>query len=263
MYFDTHAHLDQSDFDADRGEVVSRARDAGVATILCPAVSAESSRAVVSLAERYGLLAAVGIHPNSTHEAAPGDWEQVAAMVDLPRVAALGETGLDRYRDFAPIVLQQEYLDRHLRLSQTSGLPVILHCRDAQDDLLASLRAAAARGPIRGVVHAFSGDAAFAAECLALGLYVSFAGNVTYSNKKIEPLRAAARTIPADRLLVETDSPYLVPQIFRGKQRRNEPAHVIYTAAFLAELRGVPVAQLAAETTANARRLFRLPDGTT
>ena len=140
---------------------------------------------------------------------------------------------------------------------------MILHCRDAQDDLLASLRAAAARGPIRGVVHAFSGDAAFAAECLALGLYVSFAGNVTYSNKKFEPLRAAARTIPADRLLVETDSPYLVPQIFRGKQKRNEPAHVIYTAAFLAELRGVPVAQLAADTTANARRLFRLPDGTT
>ena len=139
---------------------------------------------------------------------------------------------------------------------------MILHCRDAQDDLLASLRAAAARGPIHGVIHAFSGDAAFAAECLALGLYVSFAGNVTYSNKKMEPLRAAARTIPADRLLIETDSPYLVPQIFRGKQKRNEPANVIHTAAFLAELRGVPVAQLAAETTANARRLFRLPDGT-
>ena len=262
MYFDTHAHLDQSDFDADRGETISRAREAGVAMILCPAVSAESSRAVLGLAERYDLLAAVGIHPNSTHEAAPGDWEQVAAMVDRPRVAALGETGLDRYRDYAPISLQQEYLDRHLRLSQTCGLPVILHCRDAQDDLLASLRAAAVQGPIQGVVHAFSGDAAFAAECLALGLYVSFAGNVTYSNKKIEPPRAAARTIPADRLLIETDSPYLIPQIFRGKQKRNEPANVVHTAAFLAELRGVPVAQLAAETTANARRLFRLPDGT-
>jgi TatD DNase family protein len=259
MYFDTHAHLDQSDFDADRGEVVARAREAGIAMILCPAVSAESSRAVVRLAKQHDLLAAVGIHPNSTHEAAAGSWEQVAAMIGLPGVAALGETGLDRYWDFAPITLQQEYLDRHLRLSQESGLPVILHCRDAQADLLASLRTAAERGPIHGVVHAFSGDAAFAAECLALGLYVSFAGNVTYSNKKFDPLRAAARTIPADRLLIETDSPYLVPQLFRGKQKRNEPAHVIHTAAFLAHLRGVAPEQLAAETTTNARRLFGLP----
>jgi TatD DNase family protein len=259
VYFDTHAHLDQADFDADRGEVVARAREAGVATVLCPAVSAESSRAVVRLAEEYNLLAAVGIHPNSTHEAAAGDWEQVSAMVDRPRVAALGETGVDRYWDFAPISLQQEYLGRHLRLSQECGLPVILHCRDAQDDLLASLRVAAARGPISGVVHAFSGDTAFAAECLALGLYVSFAGNVTYSNKKFESLRAAACTIPADRLLIETDSPYLTPQIFRGKQKRNEPMHVVQTATFLAQLRGVPLDQLAADTTANARRLFRLP----
>jgi TatD DNase family protein len=259
MYFDTHAHLDQPEFDADRAAVVARAREAGVKMILCPAVSAESSQAVVELAEQYDLLAAVGIHPNSTHEAAPGDWERVAAMIGRPRVVALGETGLDRYRDFAPISLQQEYLDRHLRLAQQHDLPVILHCRDAQDDLLAALRAAAARGPIRGVVHAFSGDAAFAAECLALGLHISFAGNVTYSNKKVEPLRAAARAIPADRLLVETDSPYLVPQIFRGKQKRNEPACVVHTAAFLAQLRGVPLEQLAADATANARRLFHLP----
>jgi TatD DNase family protein len=109
------------------------------------------------------------------------------------------------------------------------------------------------------VLHAMSGDAAFAAECLGLGLYISFAGNVTHSNKKFEPLRAAARTVPADRLLVETDSPYLVPQPVRGRQKRNEPALVVHTAALLAELRGVPLAQLAAATTVNARRLFRLP----
>ncbi len=258
MFFDTHAHLDQAEFDADRGEVVARAREAGVTMILCPALSAESSREVLRLAEEHALLAAVGIHPNSTHEAVAGDWEQIVAMVDHPRAVALGETGLDRYRDFAPISLQQEYLDRHLRLSQARDLPVILHCRDAQADLLAALHAAAARGPVRGVVHAFGGDTVFAAECLALGLYVSFAGNVTYSNKKFESLRAAARTIPPERLLIETDSPYLVPQLFRGKQQRNEPAHVVHTAAFLAELRGVPLDQLAAETTANARRVFCL-----
>ena len=136
---------------------------------------------------------------------------------------------------------------------------MILHCRDAAADLMPMLRAAAARGPLRGILHAFSGDAALAAECLALGLHISFAGNVTYSNKKFDLLRAAAQIVPDDRLLIETDSPYLVPQVFRGKQKRNEPAHVVHTAAFLAELRGVPVDQIAALTTANARRLFRLP----
>jgi TatD DNase family protein len=257
-YFDTHAHLDQAEFDADRDDVIARARAAGVAAIVCPGVSAASSAAVAKLAQDYGLAAAVGIHPNSTHEAAPGDWERIVGMLDEPCVVALGETGLDRYWDYAPIALQREYLDRHLRLAQERDVPVILHCRDAQDDLLDALRTTVARGPIRGVVHAFSGDSAFAAECLALGLHIGFAGNVTYSNKKFESLRAAARTVPADRLLIETDSPYLVPQVFRGKQRRNEPAGVMHTAVFLAELRGVPLQQLAAATTENARQLFGL-----
>ena len=159
---------------------------------------------------------------------------------------ALGETGLDRYRDFAPLKLQQEFLDRHLRMAQERDLPVVIHCRDAAGDLMPMLRAAAARGPLCGILHAFSGDAALAAECLALGLHISFAGNVSYSNKKFDMLRAAARIVPDDRLLIETDSPYLVPQVFRGKQKRNEPAHVVHTAALLAELRGVPVERIAA-----------------
>lgn len=258
-FFDTHAHLDQQDFDADRREVIARARAAGVEALLCVAVSADSSQAVLQLAEDYDLVAAVGIHPNSTAEAAAGDWRRVTALIGHPRVVALGETGLDRYWDFAPISLQQEYLDRHLRLAHEHDLPVILHCRDAAADLMPMLHEAAARGPLRGVLHAFSGDAALAAECVALGLHISFAGNVTYSNRKFDLLRAAAQTIPDDRLLIETDSPYLVPQLFRGKQKRNEPANVVHTVAFLAELRGAPVSDLAATTTANARRLFRLP----
>lgn len=258
-FFDTHAHLDQQDFDADRREVVAGARAAGIEGILCVAVSADSSEAVLRLAEEFDLVAAVGIHPNSTAEAAAGDWKRVTALIDHPRVVALGETGLDRYWDFAPISLQQEYLDRHLRLAQEHDLPVILHCRDAAADMMPMLHAAASRGPLRGILHAFSGDAALAAECVALGLHISFAGNVTYLNRKFDLLRAAAHTIPDNRLLIETDSPYLVPQIFRGKQKRNEPGNVIHTAAFLAELRGVPVDELAAYTTANARRLFRLP----
>jgi TatD DNase family protein len=258
-FIDTHAHLDQQEFDADRDEVIARARAAGVENLVCVAVSADSSGAAVRLAEQYGLFAAVGIHPNSTAEAALGDWDCVTALIGHPRVVALGETGLDRYRDFAPIALQQDYLDRHLRLSQERDLPVIIHCRDAAPDLMPMLRAAAQRGPLRGVLHAFSGDAALAAECLDLGLYISFAGNISYSNKKFDSLRAAAQTIPDDRLLVETDSPYLSPQVFRGKQKRNEPANVVHTGAFLAELRSVSVEKLAATTTANARRLFRLP----
>jgi TatD DNase family protein len=259
MYVDTHAHLDQTEFDADRGDTIARARAAGIEAIICPAVSAKSSRAAVRLAEEYGLFAAVGIHPNSAAEAAPGDWAEVVALAGQPRAVAIGETGLDRYWDYTPLSLQQKYLNRHLWLAHERDLPVILHCRDAQDDLLPMLRAAAARGPIRGVLHAFSGDEAFAAECLALGFYISFAGNVTYSNKKFQTLRAVVPTIPDDRLLIETDSPYLVPQTFRGRERRNEPAWLVHTAAMLAEPRGVSPEHLAAVTTANARRLFRLP----
>jgi TatD DNase family protein len=255
--FDTHAHLDQPEFDADRETVVERARAAGVETILCPAVSAASSRAVVQWGEQFKLPAAVGIHPNSTAEAAPDDWAAIVALSEHPAVAAIGETGLDRYWDHSPLRLQQEYLERHFQLARDRGLPIILHCRDAQADLIPMLRAAAADGPLLGVVHAFSGEMDFAAECLALGLHLGFAGNVTYSNKKFELLRAVARTAPEDRLLLETDSPYLVPQAFRGKLKRNEPMHVAATAAFLAQLRGVSIEQLAAATTANARRLFR------
>ncbi len=258
-YFDTHAHLDQDDFDADRAEVIARARAAGVEGILCVAVSAAASQAVLKLAEKFDLAAAVGIHPNSAAEAAPNDWDNVVSCVANPRVVALGETGLDRYWDYTPLPIQQEYLDRHLRLAQERDLPVILHCRDAAEDLLPMLREAVARGPLRGIIHAFSGDAAMAAECVGLGFHISFAGNVTYTNKKFEALRDAAKSVPDDRLLIETDSPYLVPQIFRGKQRRNEPANVVHTAAMLAELRGVPAEQIAALTTANARRLFRMP----
>lgn len=257
-FFDTHAHLDLPEFDANRAEVVARAAQAGVTSILCVGITADSSRASLDCAERFNLVAAVGIHPNSAAEAAAGDWDRIVAMASLPRVVALGETGLDRYWDHAPLSLQQDYLDRHLCLAQERKLPVVIHCRDAQAELMPMLRAAAKRGPLRGIVHAFSGDAAMAAECVTLGLHVSFAGNVTHTNKKFETLRAAAKTVPADRLLIETDSPFLVPQIFRGKQRTNEPAYVVETARSLAQLRGVPLDELAHQTTANARGLFKL-----
>jgi TatD DNase family protein len=258
-YIDTHAHLDQQEFDDDRRGVIARARRAGVEHIQCVGVTAASSESAVELAQSHPeIFAAVGIHPNSAAESQGDDWDRVLALLARPRVVAIGETGLDRHWDFTPWEQQKEYFDRHLRLAQQRDLPVIIHCREAEADVLAMLREAAARGPLRGVIHAFSGDAAMAAECLELGLYVGFAGNVTYSNRKFQPLRAAAAGIPRDRLLLETDSPYLVPHPFRGKRDRNEPSLVLLTAQALADLRGQDLAELAADTTANARELFRL-----
>ena len=256
---DTHCHLDDQQFDADRGAVVARAAQAGVEQMIALGTTAASSRASVHLAEIYpSVLAAVGIHPNSCAEAGPGDWDAIVGLLDHPGVVALGETGLDRYWDYAPIELQRDYFDRHLRMSQQRDRAIVIHCRDAHADMMPMLREAASRGPLRGVVHAFSGDAAMAGECLDLGLYVSFAGNATYTNKKFQSLRGAAATVPAERILIETDSPYLTPEPLRGKQRRNEPALVAHTAAALAALRSVPLDEFVRQTTANARRLFQL-----
>jgi TatD DNase family protein len=258
-FIDTHAHLDLPEFDADREAVLARARQAGVGAILCPAIGAASSEAVVRLAASSpGVFAAVGIQPNYCAQAKPGDWDRIVALVKGPRVVALGETGLDRHWDFTPFAVQQDYFDRHLRLAQERDLPLVIHCREAEAEVLAMLRAAVLRGPLRGVLHAFSGDRSFAEACLELGLSISFAGAVTYTNKKFASLREAGAAVPGDRLLLETDSPYLVPHPLRGRQKRNEPAHLVLTAQCLAQLRGQTPAELAAQTTANARRLFGL-----
>lgn len=258
-YIDTHAHLDAEEFDPDREEVIVRARQAGIEAMICPAIGAGSSDAILSLCQDHSdLWAAVGIQPNYCAQAAAGDWDRIVALADHPRVIALGETGLDRHWDFTPFEVQQDYLDRHLQLAASRDLPVILHCREAAGDLLPMLHEAAARSPLRGVLHSFSEDQAIAEACLELGLYISFAGAVTYTNKKFEALRQVARTIPEDRLLVETDSPYLVPHPLRGKQPRNEPANVALTVRRLAELRGVKPEDLAAQSVANAKRLFGL-----
>ena len=252
--FDTHAHLNDEIFDAIRDDVISRAQAAGVCTILCVATTAATSRKCVALSEQYpSLYASVGIHPNYCHEAAMHDWDEVVALSGQSRVVALGETGLDRYWNHAPIEMQRDYFDRHIRLSQSTGLPFIVHLRDCDQDVLEALREARRRGPLRGVMHSFSGRAETAAECLEMGMHISFAGMLTY--KKSEELRRIASTIPDDRLLVETDSPYLSPHPLRS-QRPNEPALVVHTATCLAEVRGMELADLAQLTTRNARRLF-------
>ncbi|HUG91865.1 MAG TPA: TatD family hydrolase [Planctomycetaceae bacterium] len=252
---DTHAHLDEDAFSVDRDDVVARATAAGVAAVITIGTTAESSRRAVELARLHpAVFAAVGIQPNYTAAAQPGDWEIIEQLAREPKVVAIGETGLDRYWDYAPLELQQDYFARHVELSRRLDLPFVVHCRDAEAEVVAQLRGLASAGPLRGVMHSFTGDLATAGACLELGLYVSFAGMVTY--KKNAALRSVAAAIPLDRLLVETDAPYLAPAPMRGK--RNEPAYVVHTARCLAETRGLPPETLAAQTTANARALFRL-----
>jgi len=257
---DTHAHLFDDRFAGDLPAVLDRAAAAGVGRVVTVGIDAPTSRACVDLAIRFPgrLSAAVGIQPNHAAEAAPGDWDEVVRLAErgLP-VVAVGETGLDRYWDRAPFPVQEDYFARHLDLARRLGLAVVIHCRDAEADVVRALRGAFDRhGPVRGVMHSFTGDAATAEACLAMGLHVSFAGMVTY--KTAADLRAVAAAVPADRLLVETDCPYLAPVPVRGK--RNEPAFVAHTAALLAAERGVSVEELAAQTTRNARELFGLPD---
>jgi TatD DNase family protein len=252
---DTHAHLDEDAFTTDRDEVVARAVVAGLSHIVTIGTTADSSRQAVALAHTYpSLYAAVGIQPNYVADAKPADWQTILHLVTQPKVVAVGETGLDRYWDYAPFELQSEFFEKHIQLARQHDLPFIVHCREAEADIIAHLRNAAEAGPLKGVMHSFCGDVATAEACLELGLYISFAGMLTY--KKNNDLREVAATIPLDRLLIETDSPYLAPQAERGK--RNEPAFVLHTAECLAKVRGMSLGQIAAQTTQNARRLFGL-----
>lgn len=254
---DTHAHLDDEQLAADLPAVLDRARAVGVTTVISIATTAASSAACVAMAERHAeLFATVGIHPNNITQAAASDWDAVVALMQRPRVVGIGETGLDRHWHDTPFEVQEEYFVRHLELARRSGRPVIIHCREAESDMLRVLRQEFDRhGPIRGVMHSFVGNVAMAQACRAMGLHLSFAGMLTYKNAA--DLRATAAQQPLDRLLVETDSPYLSPVPFRGK--RNEPAHVVHTAACLAGLLGASPDELAERSSANARALFALP----
>jgi len=255
-WIDTHCHLDEDAFTQDCAESISRAVDAGVVAMVAVGITLQSCRRVIELADRFpAVFATVGLHPNYVSTAGPQDWDQIVDLAKSPKVVGLGETGLDQYWDHSPLDLQVEYFDRHMELSRNLGLPFVVHCRDAEADVVAQLRRHAQQGPLNGVMHSFCGSSETAAACLEMGLYLSIGGMVTF--KKNESLRQVAATIPTDRLLIETDAPYLAPTPFRGK--RNEPAHVRLTAACLAEIRGVTKEEIAGATTANARRLFRLP----
>ena len=255
-YIDTHAHLDDEQFQGDLPRVIERAVAAGVGRIITIATTGPSSAASVALAAAHPeLRATAGIQPNNVAQAAPTDWDDVVRLVDAPVVVCIGETGLDRHWDYTPFPQQEDYFARHLELARKKGLPVVIHCRLAEADVVRMLRADFDKyGPIKAVMHSFTGDQATADACLSMGLYISFAGMVTYKNA--QNLRDVARTIPLERLLIETDSPYLAPVPMRGK--RNEPANVVHTAACLANVKGVEPGVIAEHTTRNARSLFNL-----
>jgi TatD DNase family protein len=251
---DTHAHLDDEQFRDDLPAVLARAAAAGVVRTITIATTAPSSAAAVALAARHPeLLATVGIQPNHVAEAAPDAWDEILRLATEPRVVAIGETGLDRHWNYTPFARQEEFFARHLGLARQHSRAVVIHCREAEADVVRMLKDDYERhGPVRAVMHSFTGDQKTAEACLAMGLHISFAGMLTY--KSAQALREVAKRVPRDRLLVETDSPYLAPVPHRGK--RNEPANVVHTAATLAALHGVELPVLAEHTTRNARALF-------
>jgi TatD DNase family protein len=252
---DTHCHLDFASFDGDRDEVIARAAAAGVGRIVVPAIDLDSSPAVVALAERYpGVYAAVGVHPNATAGWQARWLDRLAELALHPKVVAVGEIGLDYYRDHSPPEVQRVAFAAQLALAHRLGKPVIIHNRQADADVLEQLRQMSPDGRPAGVLHSFSAGWETAAAALALGYYLGFTGPVTY--KKAEELRRVAGQTPLERLLVETDAPFLAPQPWRG--RRNEPAYVAEVAAKIAELHGLPFEAAARQTTENAERLFGL-----
>lgn len=253
---DTHAHLAGDEFDADRDEVITRAHDAGVTTIITVGTGLDSARRSIELTEKYpDILAAIGVHPHAASTATEADIESIARLAEHPKVVAIGEIGLDFYRDYSPRDSQLQVFQWQLDLAAWLGLPVVIHCREAHKEMLAILHDWTARHPERpspGVIHCFMGDIETARQYLEMGFYLSLAGYITYPvNRNAHDV---IRSIPADRLMVETDCPMLTPQPHRGQ--RNEPAYVRYTAEELAKIRNVPLEILARETTENARRLF-------
>ena len=253
---DSHCHLAEPDFDTDREAVLARAAAAGVTTLVCVGATGpvESNLPAVALTGRKGpveIVATVGIHPHDASSADEAAFTTLGRLAASPGVVGIGETGLDFHYDRSPRPAQRAAFARTVALARAVGLPLIVHVREAHPEAAAILHAEGA-GAVGGVIHCFTGDRDDARRYLDLGFAISMAGIVTFKNA--EALRDAVRTVPLDRLLVETDAPYLAPVPHRG--RRNEPAHVRLVAEAVATVRGEPLATVAAATTANARRLF-------
>jgi TatD DNase family protein len=253
MLVDSHCHLDFDVFDADRSDTIARARAAGVGTMLTICTHLSKFEAVRAIAEADpDIWCSVGVHP---HEAEGEGVDAPTSLIERaqhPKVVGIGESGLDFYYDHSPRDKQRANFRAHIEAARATGLPLIVHARDADDEVAATLCEAAGQGGLKGVMHCFSSGRALAEAALDIGFYVSLSGIVTFKNAEV--LRGIARNVPLDRLLVETDAPYLAPMPLRGK--RNEPAFVAHTAKFVAALRGMDEGELGRITTDNFFRLF-------
>jgi len=263
MLVDHHCHLDFPDFAPELDQVVSRACDAGVATLVTISTRIRKFDEVKAVAERFeNVYCSVGTHPHNAHEELDIPLEEIIKLSRHPKVVAIGEAGLDYHYQHSTPAAQAEGFRRHIAAARETGLPLEIHTRDADDDTIAILEDEHAKGPFPAVLHCFTGGRKLAMRALELGLYVSFSGVITFKNS--EALREIARDVPLDRILVETDAPFLAPIPFRGK--RNEPAFVVRTAAALASTKGVSPDDIATATTDNFFRLYskaKRPDAVT
>lgn len=251
---DSHCHLDGKAFDADRDAAIERARAAGIDVMVAIGTGEgpPDLEAAVRLADAYPFFyATVGVHPHDAAKATDETWPHLAELGRRPKVVAIGEIGLDYHYDFSPRDVQRQVFVRQLELARELDLPIVIHTREAWDDTFAVLREHWSGATPGGIMHCFSGGPKEAELSLELGFHLSFSGIVTYP--KSTDVQEAAKLTPLDRILVETDAPYLAPVPFRGK--RNEPAHVVHTARYVAALRGLSFEEVAAATTANWRRL--------
>jgi len=254
MLVDSHCHLDYLAREGDLDGVVGRARSAGIGRMLTICTKVSEFDTVLGIARRYpDVWCTVGIHPHEAEAEPAVTTERLVALAREPRVAGIGETGLDYFYEHSPRERQQASFRAHIAAARESGLPLIVHTRDADEDTAGILEEEHAKGPFSGVIHCFSTGRDLAERAVALGLYISLSGILTF--KKAEALRETAAALPLDRLLVETDAPYLAPVPMRGK--RNEPSYVVHTAAALAALRGVGVNEIETSTSDNFFRLFK------
>lgn len=253
MLVDSHCHLNHLKFQDDIAETVERARRNGVGAMVTINTCIEQFDEVLAIARRFpDIYCTVGVHPHDAEKEPNVSVAQLLERAADPLVIGIGETGLDYFYEHSPRAIQQASFRRHIDASRQTRLPLIVHTRDAEADTAAILREEMEEGAYPGVIHCFSASRDFAEQALDLGFYISISGIVTF--KTAEDLRATVRMVPLDRLLIETDAPYLAPIPFRGK--RNEPAFISHTAAQVAELKGVSIAELADITTENFRRLF-------
>ncbi|OHW61448.1 putative deoxyribonuclease YcfH [Andreesenia angusta] len=249
---DSHAHLDGSQFDEDRDELIAKLSEAGVEMVINPGANMESSREIVELVKAHSIVyGAVGVHPHDTVDMVDSDIEELRTLARREKIVAIGEIGLDYYYDHSPREVQKQRFREQIALAKELDLPIIVHERDAAQDVF-DIISSEADGKLRGVIHCYSGSAEMAREYIKLGFYISFAGPVTFKNAK-KPKEVAAE-IPLEHLLVETDSPYMAPVPYRGK--RNDPSYVRYIAETIAELKGISYEQVAEQTNRNAKQLF-------